>query len=94
MRTLFRSAHIFPELLGVAEPNNMATIFHEALHAYTRVTDQGLKHVFNCTDPDNPAASTYPITAYLLQFVKEQLLLNPQPCSVFQFWSPPDDPKQ
>jgi hypothetical protein len=104
MRTFFRSAHIFPELLGVPEPNNMATIFHEALHAYTRLQDQAsilnfqapsLKKALGCTE--QIGAGTYDITAYLLQFTTltaQQVSTQPQPCSSFLGDQAPPDPAQ
>ena len=100
MRTFFRSAFIFPELLGVSEPDNMALVFHEALHAYTRLPDfsnplnpsvSNLKAVLGC---DTNQLGTYDITAYLKQFTTEQLLPNPRPCSYFALYQPPPDPKQ
>jgi hypothetical protein len=104
LRTFFRSAHIFPELLGVPEPNNMATIFHEALHAYTRLQDQAslfnfqgpsLKKALGCTE--QIGAGTYDISAYLLQFTtltSQQVSTQPQPCSTFFGAVAPPDPKQ
>ena len=97
MRTFFRSAFIFPELLGVSEPDNMALVFHEALHAYTRLPDfsnplnpsvSNLKAVLGC---DTNQLGTYDITAYLKQFTTEQLLPNPRPCSYFAPYQPPPD---
>jgi hypothetical protein len=105
MRTFFRSAYIFPELLGVAEPNNMALVFHEALHAYTRLPDQGpilnyssaasLKNDLGCTW--SLLGDTYDITAFLLQFTTlttQQLSDPPQPCSYFAGEGAPPDPQQ
>ena len=97
MRTFFRSGHIFPELLGIAEPNNMATIFHEALHAYTRLPDKptltsgpSLKGALGCDM--NPGLGTYDITAYLKQFTNQYLPNPVKACTAFAFITPPDDP--
>jgi hypothetical protein len=97
VRTFFRPAFIYRELLGVPEPNNMALIFHESLHSYTRLGDielfkpNDLKRVLGC---DRNWSGTYDITKYLIQFTTQQLLPNPKGCQTFSGNVPGPDPPQ
>lgn len=68
MKAFFLPGAIYREILTSSAPHdadNMALIFHEALHAYTRLSDSGLKGELGC-DPDSNGS--WDISYFLLQF--------------------------
>ncbi|HEV3039143.1 MAG TPA: IPT/TIG domain-containing protein [Candidatus Angelobacter sp.] len=93
MRTFFRPTIILKQLLGVTGTNasaNMAAVFHEALHSYTRLADTAgimnsaepsLKKQLGCVE--TLAGGTGDITAYLRQFTIDGARTTIDPCSKF-----------
>jgi hypothetical protein len=86
MRAYFYPSGIYQELLDPSLQNvdpvkgaiNIAEVFHEALHAYTRVPDfpqskgaPSLKGMLGCSINTNPPGYTWDITLYLRQFTRE-----------------------
>ena len=101
MRTFFRPTAIWRELSNTSGPHdadNMALIFHEALHAYTRLPDSpglfsvpNLKKVLGC---DVNFSGTYDITAFLMQFTEPIPPMGIDNCSTFTGQLPPTVPPQ
>jgi hypothetical protein len=104
MRTFYHPVWIYRELLGMVgqhDADNMALVFHEALHAYTRLPDfpnffidpnqPSLKGVLGC---NKNWTGTYDITAFLMQFTNPIPEQNIDPCSGFSGRVPPSVPPQ
>jgi hypothetical protein len=101
LTTFFLPSIIWKELLSdVADDyaqsgrDNMAMVFHEALHGYTRLKDPELKGVLGCST--GMVEGSYDITLFLKQFTRLPPLASSaiQPCSYFSNQTPPVVPPQ
>jgi hypothetical protein len=76
----------------------MATVMHEALHAYTRKPDQfadhSLKFMLGCNFNDLNPGGTADITLFLMQFLGSNAIPAPQiqKCSEFFGQTLPEPP--
>jgi hypothetical protein len=76
LRTFFEPRAISLANQGVTD-GNIALLFHEALHGFSKLDDPSLQKTLGCTQPvGNPIVgySTYDITLFLQQFIGAQPL--------------------
>ncbi|HEU5234523.1 MAG TPA: IPT/TIG domain-containing protein [Terriglobales bacterium] len=104
MRTFFNPNIIWREFQNVSGPHdadNMAMVFHEALHAYTRLPD--FPDILNLAGPSlkkelqcslDPEKGTYDVTAFLMQFTNTTPPAVVQGCTSFANATRPTVPPQ